>query len=192
MSDPTDPKPRGPVDPLVVPRFAGPSTFARLPTLDEVGHCDVAVVGVPFDSGVTFRPGARFGPIAVRQASRLLRPYHAALDVHPFAAQQVADAGDIPCTPFSIPEAIAQIEAGADALLGRARHFVAIGGDHTISLPLLRAFHKRHGAAAPPDDRRQLHRTARFPGTHAVGSAGPRLVYLGAGDHAADDPLRDR
>jgi agmatinase len=148
MSDPSDPKPRGPVDPLVVPRFAGPSTFARLPSLDEVGRCDVAVVGVPFDSGVTFRPGARFGPIAVRQASRLLRAYHPSLDVYPFAAQQVADAGDIPCTPFSIPEAIAQIEAAADALLGRARHFLAIGGDHTISLPLLRAFHKRHGPAA--------------------------------------------
>jgi len=148
MSDPSDPKPRGPVDPLVVPRFAGPSTFARLPTLDEVGRCDVAVVGVPFDSGVTFRPGARFGPIAVRQASRLLRPYHAALDVHPFAAQQVADAGDIACTPFSIPEAIAQIHAGARALLARARHFVAIGGDHTIALPLLRAFHERHGPGA--------------------------------------------
>jgi agmatinase len=148
MSDPSNPRPKGPVDPLVVPRFAGPSTFARLPSLDEVGHCDVAVVGVPFDSGVTFRPGARFGPIAVRQASRLLRAYHPSLDVYPFAAQQVADAGDIPCTPFSIAEAIAQIEAGADALLGRARHFVAIGGDHTISLPLLRAFHKRHGPAA--------------------------------------------
>src|SRR3990172_13058053 len=53
---------RGPLDPLEVPRFAGPSTFARLPTLDELGRADVAVVGVPFDSGVTFRPGARFGP----------------------------------------------------------------------------------------------------------------------------------
>ncbi len=88
-------KPKGPIDPLQVPRFAGPSTFARLPRLDEVEHCDVAIVGVPFDSGVTFRPGARFGPIAVRQASRLLRGYHPSLDVHPFAAQQVADAGDI-------------------------------------------------------------------------------------------------
>jgi agmatinase len=148
MSDSSDRKPRGPVDPLVVPRFAGPSTFARLPTLDEVGRCDVAVVGVPFDTGVTFRPGARFGPIAVRQASRLLRAYHPSLDVYPFASQQVADAGDIACTPFSIADAIAQIEAGTDALLARARHFLAIGGDHTISLPLLRAFHKRHGPAA--------------------------------------------
>ena len=141
-------KPRGPLDPLKIPRFAGPSTFARLPTLDEVGRCDVAVLGVPFDSGVTYRPGARFGPIAVRQASRLLRNYHPSLDVHPFTSQQVADAGDIGCNPFNIQEAIGQIEAGADALLQRAAHFVAIGGDHTIALPLLRAFKKRFGAAA--------------------------------------------
>jgi agmatinase len=147
MSEKAD-RPKGPIDPLKVPRFAGPSTFARLPRLDEVERCDVAVVGVPFDSGVTYRPGARFGPIAVRQASRLLRAYHPGLDVHPFASQQVADAGDIACTPFDIQEAIKQIEAGADALLERTDHFVAIGGDHTIALPLLRAFKKRHGAAA--------------------------------------------
>jgi agmatinase len=148
MSDSHDEKPRGPIDSFEVPRFAGPSTFARLPTLDEVGRCDVAVVGVPFDSAVTFRPGARFGPIAVRQASRLLRGYHPSLDAQPFATQQVADAGDIACTPFSIQEAIVQIEAGADTLLARARHFVAIGGDHTIALPLLRSFRKLHGPAA--------------------------------------------
>ena len=141
-------KPKGPLDPRKVPRFAGPSTFARLPTLDEVGRCDVAVLGVPFDSGVTYRPGARFGPIAVRQASRLLRNYHPSLDVQPFATQQVADAGDIGCNPFDIQEAISQIEAGVDALLERASHFVAIGGDHTIALPLLRSFKKRFGAAA--------------------------------------------
>jgi agmatinase len=147
MTEPRD-VPKGPIDPLKVPRFAGPSTFARLPRLDEVDRCDVAVVGVPFDSGVTFRPGARFGPIAVRQASRLLRNYHPALDVRPFTEQQVADAGDIACNPFDIQEAIGQIEAGARALFERTAHFVAIGGDHTIALPLLRAFKKRHGPAA--------------------------------------------
>jgi agmatinase len=147
MTDPRD-EPKGPIDALKVPRFAGPSTFARLPTLDEVGRCDVAVVGVPFDSGVTYRPGARFGPIAVRQASRLLRGYHSELDVRPFAAQQVADAGDIACNPFDIQEAIRQVEAGGHALFERAEHVVAIGGDHTIALPLLRAFRKRHGQAA--------------------------------------------
>ena len=79
------------------PRFAGPPTFALLPRRDEVSRCDVAVVGVPFDSGTSYRPGARFGPAAVRQGSRLLRPWNPGLEVAPFGAQQVADAGDIAC-----------------------------------------------------------------------------------------------
>jgi agmatinase len=143
-----EPEPRGPLDPLVVPRFAGPSTFARLPRLDEVERADVGVAGIPFDSGVTYRPGARFGPIAVRDASRLLRGYHAGLDVRPFAAQQVVDAGDIACNPFSIEESIAQIEAGSRELLGVANRLVCIGGDHTIALPLLRTVRERHGPVA--------------------------------------------
>jgi agmatinase len=143
-----EPEPRGPLDPLVVPRFAGPSTFARLPRLDEVERADVGVAGIPFDSGVTYRPGARFGPIAVRNASRLLRGYHAGLDVRPFAAQQVVDAGDIACNPFSIDESISQIEGGSRELLGLADRLVCIGGDHTIALPLLRTVRERHGPVA--------------------------------------------
>jgi agmatinase len=139
---------RGPLNPLEVPRFAGPSTFARLPRRDEVERCDVAVVGVPFDAGTTFRPGARFGPIAIRQATRLLRGYHSALDVRPFEVQQVADAGDIPANPFDIAEAIRQVEEGADAALGDAGHLLTLGGDHTISLPLLRAMKRRFGPVA--------------------------------------------
>jgi agmatinase len=141
-------EPRGPVDPLVVPRFAGPSTFARLPRLDEVGRADVAVLGVPFDSGVTYRPGARFGPTAVRNASRLLRAYHAGLDVQPFAAQQVVDAGDIACNPFSIDEAIGQIEQHATELRGGVGRLVCVGGDHTIALPLLRSLREERGPIA--------------------------------------------
>jgi agmatinase len=142
------PGPRGPLDPLTIPRFAGPSTFARLPRLDEVERADVGVVGIPFDSGVTYRPGARFGPIAVRNASRLLRGYHAGLDVRPFTAQQVVDAGDIACNPFSIDESIVQIEAGSRELLGATERLVCIGGDHTIALPLLRTVRERHGPVA--------------------------------------------
>jgi guanidinobutyrase / D-arginase len=142
------PEPRGPLDPLKIPRFAGPSTFARLPRLDEVSRADVGVTGIPFDSGVTYRPGARFGPIAVRNASRLLRGYHPGLDVRPFAAQQVVDAGDIACNPFSIDESISQIEAGSRELLGAAERLVCIGGDHTIALPLLRTVRERHGPVA--------------------------------------------
>src|SRR3979411_3507084 len=108
--------PRGPVDAMAIPRFGGAPTFARLPRIDEVSTCDMAVVGVPFDSGVTYRPGARFGPGAIRQGSRLLRPYHPDMDVKPFALQQVADAGDIACTPFVIAEAISQTADGATRL----------------------------------------------------------------------------
>jgi agmatinase len=92
----------GPADATTVPRFAGSSTFARLPTIDSVPHFDIAVVGVPFDGGTTYRPGARFGPAAVRQGSRLLRPYHPELDTLPFDRAQVVDAGDIVCSPFDI------------------------------------------------------------------------------------------
>ncbi len=143
-----DGQPVGPVDALVVPRFAGPSTFARLPRRDQVERCDVAIVGIPFDSGVTYRPGARFGPMAVRAGSRLIRPYHLPLDVEPFADQQVADGGDIACTPFDIPQAIREIQAGAEETLTGAGRMVAIGGDHTIALPLLRAVNRRFGPVA--------------------------------------------
>lgn len=142
------PVPRGPVDASVVPRFAGIATFARLPRLDEVGHADIAVAGVPFDSGVSYRPGARFGPSHVREASRLLRPYNPAQDVFPFGAQQVADAGDLVANPFDLTAAVAEIEAGARELRRSADRIVVIGGDHTIALPLLRAVHAEHGPVA--------------------------------------------
>jgi agmatinase len=135
----------GPVDATVVPRYAGPATFARLPRIDEVSRADVAVLGVPFDSGVSYRPGARFGPGHIRESSRLLRPYNPALDTSPFAGQQVADAGDLAVNPFSIDDAIATVEYAARGLLERTDRFVALGGDHTIALPLLRAVASRHG-----------------------------------------------
>jgi agmatinase len=143
-----DSDPIGPVDSARVPRFAGPATFARLPRLDQVTRCDVAVVGVPFDSGVSYRPGARFGPNAVREASRLLRPYHPGLEVAPFAAQQVADAGDIACNPFAIDEAVETIADAAAQLQDGGARLVTLGGDHTIALPLLRAAARRHGPVA--------------------------------------------
>jgi agmatinase len=145
---PDQSEPVGPVDALKIPRFAGLGTFARLPRRDEVERCDVAVLGVPFDSGVTYRPGARFGPIAVRNASRLLRAYHPGLDVEPFGVQQVADAGDVACNPFDIAEAIASIEEGASSALESAGRLLTIGGDHTIALPLLRVMARRHGPVA--------------------------------------------
>jgi agmatinase len=151
----TEPVPRimsgdivGPVDATVIPRYAGEATFARLPRIEEVPDVDVAVLGVPFDSGVSYRPGARFGPSHIRESSRLLRPYNPALQVAPFASQQVADAGDLGVNPFSIDEAIGQIERGARGLLERARRVLMLGGDHTIALPMLRALAAVHGPLA--------------------------------------------
>jgi agmatinase len=153
MTDPTrgvDPATGhvGPVDASLTPRFAGPATFALLPRLDEVTSADVAVLGVPFDSGVSYRPGARFGPAHVRESSRLLRPYNPATGVAPFAAAQVADAGDLAVNPFDIEEAIRETERGADALGGAGTRLLTIGGDHTIALPLLRSAARRHGPVA--------------------------------------------
>ena len=141
---PTD-APRGPVDSARVPRFAGPATFARLPRLDEVDRAQVKVVGVPFDAGVSYRPGARFGPQAIREASRLLRPYHPGLDAEPFARAQVVDAGDLVANPFDIAEAISAVEQGALELTADGARLVTLGGDHTIALPLLRAAVARAG-----------------------------------------------
>jgi agmatinase len=138
-------EPVGPLDATQVPRYAGLSTFARLPRREDVERADVAIVGVPFDSSVSYRPGARFGPAHIRQSSRLLRPHNPALRIDPFSVLQVVDAGDIAANPFSIQQAIADIESAArelDATL------LTLGGDHTIALPLLRAAHADHGPLA--------------------------------------------
>jgi agmatinase len=138
----------GQVDATKVPRFAGPGTFALLPRADEVADADLAVVGIPFDSGTSYRPGARFGPGHIRESSRLLRPYNPALDVSPFAVAQVVDAGDMGINPFSLDEAIASVEQQARAALERFPRLLVLGGDHTLSLPLLRAVKAARGA--PP------------------------------------------
>jgi agmatinase len=141
-------QPVQPVDGTVVPRYAGFSTFARLPRIDDVPAYDVAVVGIPFDTGVSFRPGARFGPAHIRQCSRVLRPYHPVMQVSPFACQQVVDAGDIACTPYDIATAVRQIEEQAAELIEGGARLITLGGDHTIAYPLLRAHHRRYGPMA--------------------------------------------
>lgn len=138
-----------PTSGTILPRYAGASTFARLPELRDVSQCDVAIVGIPFDAGTSFRPGARFGPQAIRQASRNLRTqYHPAYEVEPFMVQQVADAGDIACNPFNINEAIAQIEAATTELLDQVGAIISLGGDHTIAYPLLKSINQRYGPVA--------------------------------------------
>ncbi len=140
--------PLGPPNSEAVPRYAGLTTFARLPRADQVDAVDVGILGIPFDSGVSYRPGARFGPSAVREASRQLQDYHQFLGVAPFAVQQVADLGDIGVNPFNIEEALQDIEVAADAHLAAGTKLISIGGDHTIALPLLRSIVKKHGPVA--------------------------------------------
>ena len=135
----------GQVDATQMPRYGGIATFAHLPHISEVTDVDVAIVGVPFDTGVSYRPGARFGPNHVRESSRLLRPYNPAANVSPFATQQVVDAGDIAANPFDIEEAISSIHKSYDQLAERAKRIVTIGGDHTITLPILRSLKAKHG-----------------------------------------------
>lgn len=138
----------GPASGRDVPRFAGPATFARLPRADEVTSIDVAIAGVPFDSGVSYRPGARFGPQHIRQSSRLLRQYNPELRTSPFQVHQVADIGDIVANPFSITDAIDDIERGVRDILASSAVPMLLGGDHTIALPSLRALHAAHGPIA--------------------------------------------
>jgi agmatinase len=131
--------PVGQVDALAVPRFAGVRTFARLPTTDQVERADVAVLGAPFDGATTFRAGARFGPAAIREASLLLRPYNDALEIAPFAAVQVVDAGDAPASPIGVEAGHRAIEEAARAFTEAGGRVLGLGGDHSVTLPLMRA-----------------------------------------------------
>lgn len=138
----------GQIDFSATPRFASAPTFAGLPRLDQASDYRVGLVGIPFDSGVTYRPGARFGPEAIRSASRLIRPYHVELDAYPFGRHQVADLGNIAVTPFNIEDAIAAMVRGLDEASERSQRLVILGGDHTIAYPALKSLHRLHGPIA--------------------------------------------
>lgn len=128
--------------------FGGIATFAGLPHRPDPAGADVAVVGVPYDSATTFRSGARFGPRAVRAASQALRPYNSALDVQPFEQLEVVDAGDVPVVPAYVEETQERITAVVGRLLAAVEVVVALGGDHSVSLPLLRAQRLERGPVA--------------------------------------------
>jgi len=128
-----------------VPRFAGISTFARLPHTQSLDGVDAAIFGVPFDGGTSFRPGARFGPQGIRQGSRLLRSYNYALDVEPFEELSVIDYGDLAVVPSDIADTYSMVEDQAAVFFDNGVFPVAMGGDHSITLPLLRACARKHG-----------------------------------------------
>ena len=128
-----------------MPRFAGITTFMRLPGRSEPADLDVAIFGVPFDLGTSNRPGARFGPRGIREESVMVRPYNMATRAAPFDSLRIDDLGDIATNAFDKNDSIDRIEAYIDDVLAHDVVTVAIGGDHTIALPHLRALAKKHG-----------------------------------------------
>ena len=142
MSDATNPQPLGGNE---MPRFGGIATFMRLPGTSGPADLDVAVVGVPLDIGTSNRPGARFGPRGIRDESVLLRPYNMATKAAPFDSLRIDDTGDVATSPYDLLAAVDAIESHFDGLLEHGVATAAMGGDHTIVLPILKAMAKRHG-----------------------------------------------
>jgi guanidinopropionase len=128
-----------PVDAAVTPRFSGIATFMRTQRHDISPEIDIALVGVPFDIGVNYRSGARQGPAAVREASRLIRRVHQSSGIVPYDICNVADIGDAPVNPIDLPKSIDLIEAFFRRVRQAGALPIAIGGDHTVPLPILRA-----------------------------------------------------
>jgi len=134
-----------PADALQTPRFVGIRTFARLPYVQDLDGVDLAYVGSPFDTGVSFRAGARFGPAAIRDASILLRPYNPGLNVDVFGTLSCIDYGDLSVVPGYIEDSYERVEAGLAPLLDAGVTPVILGGDHSITLAHLRAVSRAHG-----------------------------------------------
>jgi agmatinase len=137
-----------PSDSLVTPRFSGITTFFRLPHVTDVKGVDVAVVGFPFDTGVTFRIGARFGPAAIRAMSAALRPYNPHFRIDIFQHCSAIDYGDLPTVPGAIEESNRRATAALLPVLQAGTIPIVLGGDHSISLPELRAIAQVHGPVA--------------------------------------------
>ena len=182
-------------------RFSGPNTFMRLPSVNDLAGLDVAVLGVPMDIGTSWRSGTRFGPKQLRSESAMLRPYNLATGAAPFDSLQVADIGDLAINTFSLSDSLRIIAESYDAILNYDAIPLAIGGDHSITLPILRAMARRHGpvalihvdAHADVNDEmfgeRETHGTV-FRRAHEEGLINPSKVYqigLRGTGYGADD-----
>ncbi|MCW5626223.1 MAG: agmatinase [Burkholderiales bacterium] len=128
-----------------MPRFAGPATFMRLPTQETAAGLDVAFVGIPLDAGTSNRPGARYGPRGIRAESVMIRPYHMASRAAPFDSLQMADIGDVPINTYHLPKTIDIIERFYDDVLRHSCRVLSMGGDHVVTLPVLRAHARCYG-----------------------------------------------
>ena len=138
----------GPPDASDAPRYTGVRTFARCPYVTSLEDVDVAVIGVPFDTATSRRPGARFGPEAIRGASIGLRPYHPPLDVDVFARLSVVDRGDVAITPGNAERTAGQIATALEPVVQAGVVPLTLGGDHSIVLGELRAQAAVHGPVA--------------------------------------------
>lgn len=124
-----------PIDPLHLPRFAGIATFNRLP---QTWDADVLVLGIPYDGGTSYRPGSRFGPRAIRNASVLNRSFNPSTQESPFQKLNVADGGDLDTVPIDIHQTMAKVTAQVNKLYSSKKRGLFLGGDHSVTLPILR------------------------------------------------------
>jgi len=137
-----------PLNPNDIPRFGGIATMMRLPYIqapEDKCQLDAAFVGVPLDTGTSLRPGTRFGPRDIRVNSVLIRPYNVATGAAPFDSINVADIGDVPVNPYNLLDAVRLIETAYDDIVACGIRPLTLGGDHTFTLPILRAVKKKHG-----------------------------------------------
>jgi agmatinase len=140
--------PYRPIDAQVIPRFAGIRTFMRLPHVTELESVDAAAIGIPFDTGTSFRSGARFGPEAIRSASALLRPFHPTFGLELLEAVSTVDYGDLPIAPGDTEGTFRRIEEALAPVVDTGVFPLVMGGDHSITLPELRALARVHGQLA--------------------------------------------
>lgn len=129
-------------------RFSGPNTFMRLPQASDLAGLDVAFLGIPMDIGTSWRSGTRFGPKQIRAESAMIRPYNMATGAAPFDRLQVADIGDLAINTFNLADTIRIISESYGQILAHDLTPLAMGGDHTLTLPVLRAIAKKHGPVA--------------------------------------------
>jgi guanidinobutyrase len=150
MTDPTPGGPRfnQPLGGNDMPRFGGPATFMRLPSQDTAAGLDACFIGIPLDIGTSNRPGTRLGPRQIRDESRMIRPYNMATRAAPFDSLQVADIGDVPINTFDLKKSVDIITAHYRDVLSHGTIPLTLGGDHTLTWPILRAIRERHGPVA--------------------------------------------
>lgn len=129
-------------------RFSGPNTFMRLPQVNDLSRLDVAVLGIPMDIGTSWRSGTRFGPKQVRSESAMIRPYNLLTGAAPFDCLTIADIGDLAINTFSLKDSLSIIQNSYASILKYDIIPVAIGGDHSLTLPVLRSMAAKHGPVA--------------------------------------------